>query len=103
MNCLRGLGYDRAGAMTGPSMAWLLESRSNILWHSMSTASLTGATEAVLSDPTNGTFTLPPLRPSWDHKALSLLQNMWDHGGGNSRHYGRHLVHLGAETKQGVV
>ena len=44
----------------------------------MSTAFLTGATEAVLSDPTKGTFTLSPLRPTWDQTALSLLQNSWD-------------------------
>ena len=31
VNLLRGQGYDRAGVITGPSMAWLLESRSDIL------------------------------------------------------------------------
>ena len=30
VNLLRGQGYDRAGAITVPSMEWLLESRSNL-------------------------------------------------------------------------
>ena len=102
VNLLSGQGYDRAGALTVPSMAWLLESRSicplALYVHCFFDRGNRGS--AVWSH--KGHFYFAPIAPYMGLDGTVSVAKFVGPGGISS-YYGGRLLHLDAETTQGVA
>ena len=102
VNLLCGQGYERPGAITGPSMAWLLESRSNLSSGTLCPLLFDRGNRgsAVWSHKGHFYFALvvPYMEPDGTVSVAKFVGP-----GVISRYYGGHLLHLCAETTQGVA